>query len=142
MTTRALVVDSSVVLRWVLPEPGRHASLALLGSFEAGAVDLIAPGLLMEQVAATLSDRCREGILSRESAQRALFFARERQPMLPPPDEDYLSPAFSLSLQHHLSLSDAIYLAVAIAADCGFVTANRQLHGAVSRHYPFIRLLV
>ena len=141
MTIPTLVVDSSVVLRWVLPEPGRHAALALLGSFEAGATDLIAPRLLMEQVAATLSQRCREGLLSRESAQRALNFAREREPMLAASDSDYLSAAFSLSLQHRVSLAEAIYLAVAVAADCGLVTADRQFHSAVSKHYPWVKLL-
>lgn len=141
MMIPTLVVDSSVVLRWVLPEPGRHSALALLGSFEAGAIDLIAPRLLMEQVASILSERCREGLLSRESAQRALHFARERQPMLPASDSDYLPAAFSLSLQHNVSLWDAIYLALAVAADCGLVTADRQFHGAVSRHYPSVKLL-
>src|SRR5947207_3037347 len=41
---RHVVVDSSVVLKWVLPEAGRSKALALLDEYEAGQTDLIAPG--------------------------------------------------------------------------------------------------
>ena len=36
------VVDASVVLKWVLPEPGRAEALTLRDGYEAGGLDLFA----------------------------------------------------------------------------------------------------
>lgn len=52
--SRHVVIDNSVVLKWVLPEPGRCKALALLDEYETGQTDLIAPRLLMEECARTL----------------------------------------------------------------------------------------
>jgi predicted nucleic acid-binding protein len=139
MNPALLVIDASVVIKWVLPEPGRLEALELLDAYEAGTVDLIAPRLLMEEVASALSKRCRSKELTAAQAQQAFRLVAFRQPAIP--GETDLHAALSLSLAHQLSLWDSVYLALAIDQRCDLVTADRRLSRAVTRHYPFVRLL-
>ena len=43
----ALVVDASVAVKWLLPEPGREAALELQDRYEDEQLDLLAPYLLV-----------------------------------------------------------------------------------------------
>ena len=99
---RRLVVDSSVVLKWVLPETGRNYALDLLNEYEAGLTDLIAPALLMEEAASALSKRCRRRELTAEQASKAYQFLELRQPLLVG-EPAQLRVALELSTFHHLS---------------------------------------
>ena len=137
---RHVVVDSSVVLKWVLPEAGRSKALALLDEYEAGQTDLIAPGLLMEECASALSTRCRRGDLTKADARVAFRLLELRQPVLV--DEPaQLRASFELSVLHHLSFWDSIYLALAIDKRCDIVTADRRFRTRSGNHYPFVTLL-
>ena len=137
---RHVVVESSVVLKWILPEPGRSKALALLDEYEAGRTDLIAPGLLMEECASALSKRCRRGDLTAADARLAFHLLELRQPLLI--DEPGRSrAAFELSLLHHLSFWDSVYLALAIDKRCDMVTADRRFRTGAGKYYPFVILL-
>jgi predicted nucleic acid-binding protein len=71
---RRLVVNSSVVLKWVLAEPGRNYAIELLNEYESGLTDLIAPALLMEEAASARSKRCRRKELTAAQASKAYQF--------------------------------------------------------------------
>jgi predicted nucleic acid-binding protein len=137
---RRLVVDSSVVLKWVLPEPGRNYAVDLLNEYEGGLTDLIAPALLMEEAASGLSKRCRRRELTPAQASKAYQFLELRQPLLFS-EPVQLRAALELSILHHLSFWDSVYLALAIDERCDLVTADRRLQAGARRHYPFVILL-
>lgn len=124
-----LVIDASVAIQWVL-----------LDDYEAGRVELIAPALLLAEAASVLSKRCRRRDLTPALAERPFRLLEDRRPVLAD-DPAHLRLAFSLSLAHQISLWDALYLAPAIERPCDLVTADRRLHRALARHYPFTRLL-
>ena len=75
-----LVVDASVALKWVLPEPGRMEAVALLDAFGAGSLHLIAPRLLAEEVASALSKRCRRKEMNARQADEAFQSFDQRRP--------------------------------------------------------------
>ena len=80
---RHVVVDSSVVLKWVLPEAGRSKALALLDEYEAGQTNLIAPRLLREECASALFKRCRRRLdVSARPLRRPYLVAGRRIPGL------------------------------------------------------------
>ena len=137
---RQVVVDSSVVLKWVLPEAGRSKALALLDEYEAGQTDLIAPGLLMEECASALSKRCRRGDLTAVDARVAFRLLDLRRPLLVDGPAQ-LRAAFELSILHHLSFWDSVYLALAIDKRCDIVTADRRFRTGAGKYYPFVILL-
>ncbi len=67
----ALVIDASVVAKWVLPEPGREPALALLNLYEANRLNLAAPRLLLIEVASVLVKRYRRHSLALTQAGEA-----------------------------------------------------------------------
>jgi predicted nucleic acid-binding protein len=134
------VVDASVVVKWVLAEAGREASLTLLNAYEAGAADLIAPRTLMDEVASALSKRCRRGQINTKQASAAFAFLEQRTPILIH-NNRLVREALDLSLLHHLSLWDCLYLALAIRYRCDLTTADHRFYRAAQKHYPFVVLL-
>ena len=133
-------IDSSVAVKWLLPEPGRAEAVRLLDEYEAGTADLIAPRLISEEVASALSKRCRrkEMTAARAEAMFRLFDLRRPRIVDAP---GHLEMALGLSLRHHVSLWDALYLALAIERRADLITADQRLFRSVARHYPFVRLL-
>ena len=136
----AIVIDANVAIKWVLKEPGREEAVSLLDAYEAGTVDLIAPQLLMAEVASALSKRCRRGDMAPARAKQAFRLLEDRSPMLID-NPAHLSLALSMSLTHQISLWDALYLALAVERRCDLVTADRRFQRSIVKHYPFTRLI-
>ena len=135
-----LVADASVVLKWILLEPGRDRALVLLDRFETQQIDLIAPRIQEHEVASALARRVRQRLLSQSEEQHAWDAFEIRHPMLLDPPE-LLRAAFELSLRHRLSYWDCLYLALAIAYRCDLITADRRFHRGAAPHFPMVRLL-
>ncbi|MGH9474091.1 MAG: type II toxin-antitoxin system VapC family toxin [Terriglobales bacterium] len=133
-----VVVDASVVVKWVLPEPETGAALQLLHDFESGQLDLIAPRLLLSEIASSLTKRHRRHELSAGQALAALEWVRVRCPRLVDAD---LTSALHLSLRLSVSLWDALYVVTAVERNCEFITADRRLVRAVAGRVPGVRLL-
>ena len=140
MSDATVVIDASVAIKWVLNEPGRVAAISLLDDYEAARIDLVAPGVLMTEVASALAKRCRRRELTPARAEQAFRLLERRQPMAID-QPAHLRMAFSLALSHQVSVWDALYLALAIERRCDLVTADRRFHRSVARHYPFAKLL-
>lgn len=122
----ACVVDASVVLKWFLYEAERGQALALLGD-EAS---LLAPDLLVAELAGVLQWRVRGSLMPLEQARAVLLsdlLSRvELRPSVP------LAPrAFELSLTLAHPVPGCFYLACAEAADALLVTADRQFLAAL-----------
>lgn len=135
-----LVADASVVLKWILPESGRDRALSLLDRFEAQQIDLIAPRIQEHEVASVLARRVRQRLLSRSEAQQAWDVFEIRHPMLLDPPE-LARAAFELSVRHHLSYWDCLYLALALAYRCELVTADQRFYRGAVKVYPRVRPL-
>ena len=141
MTARPLtVIDSSVAVKWVLNEPGRNESLRLLDAYESARLTLIAPSLLLAEVASVLSKRSWRKQLTKAQAREAFRLFEVRAPLLVDIRE-HMSSALELSMAHHLALYDCLYLALALERSGDLVTADERLHRATFRAYPFVRLL-
>jgi len=69
---RAVVVDTSIVLKWVLDEPDSATALALLTRWINDEIVIQAPALLAYEVANALFQRVRKGEMTTERAWQAL----------------------------------------------------------------------
>ncbi len=123
-----LVTDASVVVKWVLPEPGSEEAAALL----VGGEELIAPELLLAEVANTLWLKVRRNEMLRRDALEAQRRIGEQVvrlfswvPLLP--------RAFDLACRIDHPVSGFVYLALAEQHDAVVVTADRQLVDAAAR---------
>ena len=115
-----LVIDASIAIKWVVEEDGTAEALALLGTNR-----LIAPDLLVAECANVLWKKVRRRELS---AAEALFAARllqtSRIELLPTRALLEMGTRLAVELDH--PAYDCLYLALAIANGCRFVTADAQ----------------
>ncbi|MGI8741578.1 MAG: type II toxin-antitoxin system VapC family toxin [Bryobacteraceae bacterium] len=110
MTPSLSVVDASVAVKWILPEPGHKESLRLLEAYESGRTALIAPSLLIAEVCSVLAKRCRRKQLNAAQARSAYRCFEVLSPTLVD-FRDHMPSALELSLVHQLAIYDCLYLA-------------------------------
>ena len=123
------VVDASVSLKWVLPEPHAAESGHLRAAQEAGAITLHVPELWLVEVGNALWARTRRGgplRLTRQDARRAL--AALGSAGLRRHGHGQLAPlSIVLACDTGITLYDATYLALAVREESPRVTADERL---------------
>lgn len=123
-----LVTDASVVVKWVVPEPGSDDAAALL----AGGDDLIGPELLMAEVANALWLKVQRREILRHDALEALRRTGEQVVRLFP-SVPLLPRALDLACRVDHPVYDCMYLTLAEQQDAVLVTADRRLADAAGR---------
>lgn len=119
-----VVVDASVAVKWFVAEDERQVGAArrlLL----AGA-ELLAPGLLLSEVANVMWKKLRLGQVTREQGDAALacvrgFFAHVE------PDEELIEPAWRLAAERGHPVYDCVYVALAERMDARLATFDARL---------------
>ena len=118
----SFVIDASVVIKWVVDEPGTAQALLLRRH------RLLAPDLLIAECACVLSKKVRRKELLEEEALVATgLLARsdiEFEPMIV-----VFEAAVRMAILLDHPAYDCCYLALAAANDCAFVTADKALVG-------------
>ncbi len=115
-----------MVVKWFVPEVKQLEADALADSITT----LVAPRLIVSEVATALSKKVRLENLSVARAQSSLVLWLEQlipqgRPVLYP-DEELLPAAMDLSIQLNHQLTDCIYLALARKLDARLVTADEK----------------
>jgi predicted nucleic acid-binding protein len=131
------VVDSSVVVKWFLHEPGRAEALTLLHLYQEERIKLVAPILLMSEVASVLSKRVRRGLATASMALEAYRLLKTNAPVLVD-DRQLLDEAMALAVGSGQAVYDCLYLALALRRGCDLITADRKFHAAVSSKFPSV----
>lgn len=123
--TQSLVVDSSVAVKWYLPESGSDRAALLLQS----GLRLVAPDLLVAEVGNVLWKRRRD-IPAAEIEGIAIALATSC-PISLCPSTALLQGALSIAMAHERSVYDSLYLALAVSENCQLVTADERLGNAL-----------
>lgn len=116
-----LVIDASVAAKWVLPEPGSEAALALRN--EPG--DLIAPTFIAAEIANVAWKYARRGELGGADAVTAVRMAIGALTRLVA-FEKLLQPAMELAVRLRHPVYDCFYLALATREGVELVTADDE----------------
>ena len=131
-------MDASVVLKWFLPELDSPAADILLEKFLNNEAELIAPDLLLLEVASALWKRV---VLRKElSTDEANLIYRDllTLPLPLSPSGPLLETAFQWAMKLGHSVYDVLYCALAAERGCDFVTADQALANKLGRAVPFI----
>jgi len=135
-----IVVDSSVVAKWLLPESDSAQAQRLITESAAAGDRLNVLDLAFPEVANAIWKRCRQKLLLPDEA-RQFVDALLRSPVHVEPAARLLPAAFEIASKYDRAVYDA--LCVALARDLGAkgVTADEPLFNAVKADFPEIVLL-
>jgi len=123
-----LVVDASVVIKWLLPESHSGAARRVLTEDN----QLLAPDLLWAELGNVLWKRYRAHDLAAEEA-RDLLRDFKRFPINTIPSIMLVSAALDIATRFNRTVYDSLYLASALSRRCRFVTADRRLYNSLRR---------
>jgi len=115
-----LVIDASVAVKWVVPEPGSDRAELLLDH------GLVAPDLLFAECANILWKKVRRGELTKEEADVAAK-TLEQADIILVSTRGYLALATAIAVELDHPAYDGVYLAVAEASNLRLVTADNKL---------------
>jgi predicted nucleic acid-binding protein len=132
------VIDSSVAVKWVLPELDTPQVLALRDDAWNGVHDIIAPDLFASEVAHALTKAERRKIIPVGDAATHLFDILQNGPalhtFLP-----LLPRAVEISSATRVAVTDCVFVALAERENCEFVSADeRAVKNLVG--YPILSL--
>jgi len=126
----SVVVDASVILKWVLDEPGQAEAEALLDQ------ELTAPALWLVEAANALWRRVIRGELLAEEAQERLA-ELGNAPVRTSAIADDLMVAVRLAIRLRHPVYDCLYLAAALREGTHVVTADVRFFEAVAARNEF-----
>jgi len=117
----ALVIDASIAVKWVVEEQGTPQALVLRRKAK-----LIAPELLVAECANVLCKKVQRNELTKEEALLAARLLQGAEIELLPM-RSLFEPATRISIELNHPAYDCMYLALAVANECTFVTADERL---------------
>ena len=135
MSDPLAVIDASLVLKVLLPNPDMPRCLAVLKNLQTA--QLTAPALWAYEVTSALAKAVHFNQLSAEESRAALSQALELDVHLIAPDEIQSNLALDWSFRlKRASAYDSFYLAVAEAFDAPLWTADQRLVNAFQNNKP------
>lgn len=135
-----LIVDSGVIVKWVIREHDTDLAAAIYQRFQAGEFRVQIPDLVFAEFGNILWKKRTFENLSDDDANSAIDIFKEI-PFVITPSQSLFDSAMSLSIKHKRTFYDSIYLALSIKENSRFVTADERLYNAVNATFPNIVLL-
>jgi predicted nucleic acid-binding protein len=117
-----IVVDTSVAVKWYVPEPRSEHAVRLLNRGD----DLTAPDSILIEVASVLWKKVTRTELPPDDAVQILETFRDNSPIRMFPIGALVRPAFDIAIRLRCSPYDALFLALAIAESAEFVTDDER----------------
>jgi predicted nucleic acid-binding protein len=136
MTT--VVVDSSIVIKWFVPETDRQLARVLHDRMVDSGWRLFAPNMLLVEVANLLwKNRYRHS----EEEALSLIHAVESSGIEFVATESLVAGAHRVARLHNRSVYDTLYIALAHEHNCDYVTADERLFKVMETVEPCVKLL-
>jgi len=138
---KSLVVDASLAIRLILPDPHRSALRGRMERWLQEGYHLVAPDLWLYEMTTALCKAAFFGLITAEEAENSLPLVSELAIQLVAPDPEQARLAFAWTQRlNRAAAYDSFYLALAGSLGCELWTADRRLHNAVG--LPWVRLAI
>lgn len=127
LVSHTLVLDTSVAVKFYVPEELREEALDILAAAEAGDLELIAPSTVQPEYFNALWWKHRRGELSREEVRSGWEQLIADRPASLYAPEDLMPRAVQLAFDTGVIVYDALFLALAEDAETVMVTSDAKL---------------
>jgi predicted nucleic acid-binding protein len=131
------VLDSSVAVKFVLPEPDSGKAVRLLDEYSKALHELIAPDIFTAEVANALVSAERSARIKKGESASLLYDIMANPPVFHL-SNPLLIRAMEIALDTRQAVYDCIYLALAESDPCELLTADDVFARRVRSSYPFI----
>jgi predicted nucleic acid-binding protein len=134
------VVDSSVALKWVLPEIDTRKAVALRDDFRNGIRELLTPDIFAIEIAHALARAERRKVINPPEGTQKLIDVLATLPVV----HSYfplLARAFQIASAARIGVYDCLYVTLAEREACEFITADDRLIKALQAQFSFIKPL-
>ena len=131
------VLDSSVALKWVLPEADSGIALRLLDETNNGIHELIAPDIFSPEVANGLATAERQGRIKPGEAATLLLDIIRQAPTIYP-SFTFLIRGMEVAVSTRQAVYDCLYLALAESEQCELVSADDTFVRKMKAQFPFL----
>ncbi len=125
-----VVVDASIIVKWFVPEKGYENAVKLLEEYAAGRVEIFSPSIATYETLNALRFHPHYK-LSIHDLVDILQTIKDLQIIVEPSTQAW-SRCIHLSLEHKITIYDAIYAATATEIDAQLVTADKTLASKLS----------
>lgn len=132
-----LVLDTSVAVKFHVPEERHEEARDLQRSFESGVVSLLAPGTVLPEIFNAFWQKHRRDELTRDEVRTGWELISELPLTLYAP-EDLIGRAVEISFETGVIIYDALFLALAEDAETVMVTDDGRLLKTV-KDTPYAR---
>jgi predicted nucleic acid-binding protein len=123
--TKTLIIDASVAVKWFIPEPDSDKATKLRDRHIDGTLTLMAPDLLIYEVANALTYHPELTTEDIKENIEALFMLDLD---LIQPSSELAASAAEKARKHKVSLYDSSYIALAEATSSPLITADAKLY--------------
>jgi len=132
-------VDASVVAKWVLPgEPYQEKALRLKEDHVSGAVDLSAPGVVVQEVANALWKATRLKRISEADAKEALKALNDMRIELHDVSWAQSAQALGIACDLGLTIYDSSYVLLADELKVPLITGDKTLCETASKKFKIL----
>lgn len=134
----ALVLDANVAVKWALPSYGETLvaeSVLLLTRYAKGEINFIVPDVFWVEVANALCKGVRRQRWPDALAEIAGLQMRERD-FFTVSSQVLFPEALKISFAYDLSISECLYVALALQSKTEMITADERLANTLAAHLP------
>lgn len=135
-----LILDSSVVAKWILPEPDSSDALELVSEVLGLGQRLVTLDLAYPETANAIWKWHRQGLGSLADAEQCLD-SLLHAPLHVEPAIRFVASAFQIATKHDRAVYDALFVAAARGLSLPGITADERLFHSVGSDFPEIVLL-
>lgn len=127
---RELVLDTSVAVKFQVPEEGYEKARQVQGALEDGSLSLLAPGTILPEIFNAFWQKYRRKELTHDEVRQGWELISELPLNFYAP-EDLMPHAAEISLESGVIIYDALFLALAEDAETVMLTADDKLLKAI-----------
>ena len=137
MERKALVLDSSVIIKWFTQEENRDEAIQIREKFVNGEIEIAVPDLILYEIANAL--RFNPNFNSKD-VEEAIESISGMDLNIIVPLSSTIKKAIDFAFSKNITIYDAFYISLASELEFTFVTADRDLYNKL-KDLNFISLL-